>query len=118
MRPFVRKLVLLLALAVLYGGPVVACVCPDRDMHEMPCCPDAPRDACHDLLPSQSFDTVCDPAATQLLSTSVYDVSMPVGNAHSATPEWRAQAPPPIVSAFSVSSSQRPLYLTTLRLRI
>jgi hypothetical protein len=117
-RPLARKLLLLLTLAVLYGGPVAACVCPDRAMPEMPCCPDQPQNPCDQLLPPHAFDRVCDPAPAQLLSTYAYDLSAPVAITHWTTaPEWRAQAPPPRGSPLRVVLGQRPIYLTTLRLR-
>jgi len=116
--PAARKLVLLLTLAVLYVGPVVACVCPDSTAHTMPCCPDQPACPGHDA-PPMHMDAGCDAAPATLLVSNAPDLGAPVAIANPSAPAWRVQGPPPppILPQDFVRFDRPPIYLTTLRLR-
>src|SRR5262245_31224538 len=115
-----RALVLLLAFAILYSGPVAACVCAgDPSMPAMPCCPDQAQHAGqHDLGLPPSLGASCAPAAVSLLPASVQDVPPPAAIAAVAPEPWRTRGPPPLPSIAPRSPlGAPPIYLVTLRLR-
>jgi hypothetical protein len=116
-----RKLILLLALAVLYAGPVVACACADQDVSGMPCCPDQHGGSTHvDHLLPHAGGTPCSAVSADFLGTDVvaFDVSAPAAMANPLEqPGWARGPPPPIISVPALPPNKLPLYLTTLRLR-
>ena len=117
-----RKFVLALTLAILYSGPVAACVCPDRSaMPEMPCCPEQPMDLGHpDMGMPPSLSAACGPGAVGFAPASEQKLPAPVAALVSPLP-WHSRAPPerPTLaqpSAFALTGP--PTYLATSRLRI
>lgn len=108
--------------AVLFGGPVAACICvEDLSMAAMPCCPDQPADSEHGdtgLLPELAV--ACIPLPSAGLLVEAVELPKPVAILPASVPDRRGLDPPWQV-ARTVSrtfESSSPLYLTTRRLRI
>jgi hypothetical protein len=119
MQRFGRAILFALAFAILYSGPVAACVCAgDQPMSAMPCCPDqADHAGQHDLGMPASLDTACGPVAVSLLPAGVQDVPAIVAPEPAPEP-WRNRAPPPLPAiAPRPPLDTPPIYLVTLRLR-
>lgn len=120
MHAFGRIVVLLLALGVLYSGPVAACVCPDDMPPGMPCCPDEPlHSGDHDSAAPGPVAAVCSPTPADLLPAGSIELSAPIAILCAAPPPWQTHGPP---QAFAPPAPEQhpapPIYLTTLRLRI
>ena len=121
MHRFGRAVVLLLTLAILWSGPIAACVCAgDQSMPAMPCCPDQVHHAGqHDLGVPPSFDVSCAQAAVTLLPTSVQEQLAPAAIVAAVPEQWRTRAPPPLPTPeLRPRLDTPPIYLATLRLRI
>ena len=115
-----RALILALTLAVLYAGPVAACVCPlDLSMPAMPCCPDHSPSGQTDLGMLPTFETSCAISAVSLLPAPAQRVPAPVARAPAPIPALHALDPPRPASRFSLRADvpAPPIYLVTLRLR-
>jgi hypothetical protein len=117
---FSRILILLAVAAVVYAGPVAACVCAAELAPEMSCCPDdAQQQDRSDCMQSDSAaSAVCDPVPADLLAAGMPDLSPPIAIA-AAPPPWSVHGPPPAALATSPPPHDSPpVYLVTLRLRI
>ena len=118
---FGQAIVLLLAMSILYSGPVAACVCADEaPAPAMPCCPDDPQSSDHTNLahPGFAFDAACEPAAADLLPAGSQDIPAPVVISSGAPPAWLTHGPPAApVLVFPEPFDTPPIYLVTLRLR-
>ena len=113
-----RIVVLLLALAVLYAGPVAACVCADDlPMAEMPCCPDQPADP-SGLGLSAEVAPACASMAASFLT--VGEQALPAFVAIAEMPPAQRPRGPPLISVRSWTEpfTHPPPYLVTRRLRI
>jgi hypothetical protein len=122
MLSFGRKLVLALTLAILYSGPVAACICPDSAaMPEMPCCPDQPMDLGHlDMGMPPSLSAACGPVAVGFAPASEQKLPAPVAALVPPLP-WHSRAPPErptLAQPSALAHAGPPTYLATSRLRI
>jgi hypothetical protein len=120
MQRFGRAFVFLLAFAILYSGPVAACVCAgDQSMPTMPCCPDQAHHAGqHDLGVPPSLVASCGPVAVGLLPASIQDAPAPVAIVATSPEPWRTRGPPPLPTVRPRTPlGAPPIYLVTLRLR-
>jgi hypothetical protein len=117
---FARVLTVLATMAVLYTGPVAACICVDEPMPEMPCCPDDPQDS--DQATQMPADLAsysdCTFVPADLLPSGPQDLPPPVAISSAVPPEWWPRAPPePWVRRSPTRYPSPPIYLVTLRLR-
>ena len=117
-----RIQILVLLTAVLFGGPVAACICvEDMSLAAMPCCPDQPAEWEHSdagLLPELA--AACVPLPGEGFLVEAVELPKPVAILPAACPDRRGLDPPWQITG-SVSrtiESGPPLYLTTRRLRI
>jgi hypothetical protein len=122
MLSFGRTFVLALTLAILYSGPVAACVCPDRPaMPEMPCCPDQPMDLGHrDLGMPPSLGAACGPVAVGFAPANEQELPTPAVVLMPPLP-WHSRAPPAtpaLALPSTLDLAGPPIYLATSRLRI
>jgi len=117
-----RFQILALLTAVLFGGPLAACICvEDMSMAAMPCCPDQPADLEHSdagLLPELA--AACVPLPGEGLLVEAVKLPKPVAILPAAYPDRRGLDPPWQItdSVSRTFESGSPLYLTTRRLRI
>jgi hypothetical protein len=117
-----RFQVLVLLTAVLFGGPVAACLCmEDMSMAAMPCCPDQPAASDHGEagMPTELTAACVPPSGDGLLIEAV-ELPAPAAIAPSGIPDRRGLDPPRLTAspASRAFESGPPLYLTTRRLRI
>ena len=117
-----RIQVLALLTAVLFGGPVAACIClEDMSMAAMPCCPDQPVDSDHgDASMPPELAAACVPLTGEGLLVEAVELPAPATIAPAAIPDRRGLDPPRLSArpAPRTFESGLPLYLTTRRLRI
>ena len=120
MLSFCRTLVLALTLAILYSGPVAACVCPAGPaMPQMPCCPDQPVNLDQLGMPS-SLGAACGPVAVGFAPVSEQELPTPAAVLVAPLP-WHSRAPPaapPLALRCILDPVGPPPYLATNRLRI
>ena len=119
-RRFARVLTVLAAMAVLYAGPVAACICVDQPMPEMPCCPDDRQDSdqATQLPANLASSSDCTFVPADLLPSGPQDLPSPVAISSVIPPEWSLRAPPePWVHRSPPRYHSPPIYLVTLRLR-
>ena len=116
---FARALTVLAAMAVLYAGPVAACICVDQPMPEMPCCPGDPQDSEATQLPADLASySDCTFVPADLLPCGPQDLPSPVAISSAIPPEWSPRAPPePRLRTSPTHYHSPPIYLVTLRLR-
>ena len=117
---FARALTVLAAIAVLYAGPIAACICVDQPMPELPCCPDDPRDSdqAAQLPADLASYSGCTFVPADLLPSGPQDLPSPVAISSAIPPEWSPRTPPePRVRRSPTHYHFPPIYLVTLRLR-
>jgi hypothetical protein len=122
MSKIARLLTVIALTAVVYAGPVAACICPEAaNMAAMPCCPEQPThpDVVQTGAPPD-VAVVCAPAPGNALFVASIELPEPVAVAFAAQFETPGLDPPRSTPPTSTPafSSGPPLYLTTLRLRI
>jgi hypothetical protein len=117
---FTRMLTVLAAMAVLYAGPVAACICVDEPMPAMPCCPDDLQDSdqARQLPADLASYADCTLVPADLLPSGPQDLPPSVAISSAVPPEWSPRAPPePRVRRAPTHYQSLPIYLVTLRLR-
>jgi len=122
MAKVLRSLPLVVLTAVLYAGPVAACFCAeDSSMAAMPCCPEQPAypDLAQLGVPAD-VAVACAPAPGKVLLFASIELPEPAAIAPRTPLESTGLDPPRSMPPMSTRafSSEPPLYLTTLRLRI
>jgi hypothetical protein len=117
---FARALTVLAAMAVLYAGPIAACICVDEPMPAMPCCPDDLQDSdqATQLPADLASYSDCTFVPADLLPSGPQDLPSPIAISSAIPPEWSPRAPPePRIHRSPTHCYSPPIYLVTLRLR-
>lgn len=112
-----RCLIALIAFCVMYAGPVAACVCAIDAMSAMPCCPDQGPDASDCVQPDVQVSGACDPISADALTSVPFDLAPPLLVVSLELSDYGGPPRVPIPKRHQ-TSSDTPVYLATLRLRV
>ena len=113
-----RCLIALIALCVMYAGPVAACVCAMDSMSAMPCCPDQGPDASDCAQPDSQVSGACDPIVADALTSVPFDVTPPLMLVVSFGLSDYFGPPRVPIPTRQQELNDTPVYLATLRLRV